>query len=85
MLAPESDRTRVHLRLRLAGLRRRRLTEYGGGLLDLLTVAGLAAGLRERVVTGTTPDDATDRDPTDTVAPGAVGNRAEPASSREER
>ena len=41
--------TRVHLRLRLAGVRRRRLAEIGGGLLDLLTVAGLAAGLRERV------------------------------------
>ena len=44
-----SDRTRVHLRLRLAGLRRRRLAEVGGGLLDLVTVAGLAAGLRERL------------------------------------
>lgn len=41
--------TRVHLRLRLAGIRRRRLAEYGGGFVDLLTVAGLAAGLRERV------------------------------------
>ena len=35
--------------LRPAGMRRRRLVEYGGGLFDLLTVAGLAAGLRERV------------------------------------
>jgi hypothetical protein len=41
--------TRVHLRLRMAGVRHRRLAEYGGGLIDLLTVAGLAAGLRERV------------------------------------
>jgi hypothetical protein len=41
--------TRVHLRFRLAGARRVRLAEHGGGLLDLLTVAGLAAGLRERV------------------------------------
>lgn len=41
--------TRVHLRFRLAGARRPWLAEYGGGLFDLLTVAGLAAGLRERV------------------------------------
>src|SRR6478752_612900 len=41
--------TRVHLRLRLAGVRRRRLVEIGGGLFDLLTIAGLAAGLRERL------------------------------------
>ncbi len=41
--------TRVHLRLRLAGVRRRRLVEVGGGLFDLLTIAGLAAGLRERL------------------------------------
>ncbi len=41
--------TRVHLRLRLAGPGHRRLVEIGGGLLDLLTIAGLAAGLRERL------------------------------------
>lgn len=41
--------TRVHLRLRLAGVKRRRLVEIGGGLFDLLTIAGLAAGLRERL------------------------------------
>lgn len=41
--------TRVHLRLRLAGVRHRRLVQAGGGLFDLLTVAGLAAGLRERL------------------------------------
>ncbi|WP_457207836.1 hypothetical protein [Nocardioides sp. P5_C9_2] len=41
--------TRVHLRLRLGPVRRRRLAEVGGGLLDALSVAGLAAGLRERV------------------------------------
>jgi len=46
---PTPGGSRVHLRLRLAGMRRRRLVEYGGGLFDLLTVAGLAAGLRERV------------------------------------
>lgn len=49
VLNPEAGGTRVHLRLRLAGVRRRRLAEVGGGLLDLVTVGGLAAGLRERV------------------------------------
>lgn len=44
--------TRVHLRLRLAGVKRRRLVEIGGGLFDLLTIAGLAAGLRERLGAG---------------------------------
>jgi hypothetical protein len=41
--------TRVHLRLRLGPVRRRRLAETGGGLIDLLTIAGMAAGLRERL------------------------------------
>lgn len=41
--------TRVHLRLRLAGVKHRRLVAIGGGLFDLLTIAGLAAGLRERL------------------------------------
>lgn len=41
--------TRLHLRLRLGHVRRPWLAESGGGLIDLLTVAGLAAGLRERV------------------------------------
>jgi hypothetical protein len=41
--------SRVHLRLRLGNVRRRRLARAGGGLIDLLTIAGLAAGLRERV------------------------------------
>lgn len=52
VLRPTADPatgTRVHLRLRLAGVKRRRLVETGGGLFDLLTVAGLAAGLRERL------------------------------------
>lgn len=44
-----SATTRVHLRFRAAGIRHRRLAQYGGGLVDLLSVAGLAAGLRERV------------------------------------
>jgi Polyketide cyclase / dehydrase and lipid transport len=45
--------TRVHLRLRLAPVRHRRLAEAGGGLIDALTVAGLAAGLRERLAART--------------------------------
>ena len=49
LLDPAGDGTRVHLGLRLGGVRRRRPAEVGGGLVDLITVAGLAAGLRERV------------------------------------
>jgi hypothetical protein len=41
--------TRVHLRLRLAQVRHRILAKSAGGLLDLVTVMGLAAGLRERL------------------------------------
>jgi hypothetical protein len=33
----------------MSGVRHRRLAEIGGGALDLLTIAGLAAGLRERL------------------------------------
>jgi hypothetical protein len=50
LLHPEpGDNTRVHLRFRMSGVRHRRLAEIGGGALDLLTIAGLAAGLRERL------------------------------------
>jgi hypothetical protein len=45
----ELPATRVHLRLRLGPVRHARLAEVLGGGFDLLTVAGLAAGLRERV------------------------------------
>ncbi len=49
-LAPEgAGGTRLHLRLRLGGVRRRWLAVTGGELVDALTIAGLAAGLRERV------------------------------------
>jgi hypothetical protein len=48
-LAPEGAGTRLHLRLRLAPVRHTRLAEYGGGFVDWLTIAGLTAGLRERV------------------------------------
>jgi hypothetical protein len=41
--------TRVRLRLRLAGVRRTWLVETGGELIDMITVAGLAAGLKERL------------------------------------
>ncbi|MET1036782.1 MAG: hypothetical protein ABW075_00825 [Aeromicrobium sp.] len=46
--APASS-TRVHLRLRLGGVRRERLARVGGGFFDWLTIVGLAAGLRERL------------------------------------
>lgn len=41
--------TRVLLRLRMAPVRRKWLARTAGELLDLLTIAGMAAGLRERV------------------------------------
>jgi hypothetical protein len=41
--------TRVHLRLRLGPVRHRRLAHTLGGLVDLATIMGLAAGLEERV------------------------------------
>lgn len=43
------EATRVHLRLRLGGLRRPWLASTVGDRFDLLTVAGLAAGLAERL------------------------------------
>jgi hypothetical protein len=49
LLTPEGSGTRMHLRLRLAPVKHRTVAEYGGGFVDWLTVAGLAAGLRERV------------------------------------
>lgn len=49
-LTPEAfGTTRVHLRFRINGVKHRRLVEHAGGLVDLLTVAALAAGLRERL------------------------------------
>jgi uncharacterized protein YndB with AHSA1/START domain len=45
----DAGSTRVFLRLRLAPVRHRRLAETAGELIDVLTVAGLAAGLRERL------------------------------------
>ena len=43
-----TDATRVHLRLRRA-LRHKWLVGTVGELFDLLTIAGMAAGLQERV------------------------------------
>lgn len=48
-LAPVGEGTRVHLRLRLRPVRRRWLADRGGGFFDALTIAGMAAGLRERL------------------------------------
>ena len=48
-LTPDSrPGTRVHLRLRLGPVRRVWLAETFGELVDALTIAGMAAGLRER-------------------------------------
>jgi len=41
--------TRIFLRLRMAPVRHQRLARTAGDLVDLLTVAGMAAGLKERV------------------------------------
>jgi hypothetical protein len=46
---PTAPRTRVYLRLRMAPIKHQRLANTIGELFDLLTVAGMAAGLRERV------------------------------------
>ena len=42
-------RTRVHLRLRLGPVRRKWLARTAGELVDALTIAGMAAGLKERL------------------------------------
>lgn len=47
-------RTRVLLRLRMAPVRHRRLAETVGEFIDLATIAGMAAGLRERTAGNTT-------------------------------
>jgi hypothetical protein len=44
----EEGATRVQLRLRLGPVRHKRLAETIGGRFDLLTIAGMAAGLEER-------------------------------------
>lgn len=48
-LAPAGTGTRAHLRLRVGPVKHRRLLGTAGDLFDLLTIAGMAAGLRERL------------------------------------
>ena len=48
-LTHEGAGTRVHLRLRLSPVKHRYVAAVLGGLFDALTVAGMAAGLRERL------------------------------------
>jgi polyketide cyclase/dehydrase/lipid transport protein len=43
------SRTRVHLRLRLGPVRRKWLARTAGEFIDALTIAGMAAGLKERL------------------------------------
>ncbi|MGH3456708.1 hypothetical protein, partial [Aeromicrobium sp.] len=45
----DGGRTRVHSRVRIGPVSRRRLAEHGGGLVDAATISGLANGLRERL------------------------------------
>ena len=47
---PTPTTCRIHLRLRVGPVKRTWLVNTGGELLDLLTIAGLAAGLRERLL-----------------------------------
>ena len=56
--AAAAGSTRADLRLRLGPVRRRWLAATGGELIDVLTIAGLAAGLTERL----REDDGHDRD-----------------------
>jgi hypothetical protein len=47
--AGQGTGTRVHLRLRLGPVRRRWLARTGGEFIDALTIAAMAAGLKERL------------------------------------
>jgi hypothetical protein len=47
--AATAGQTRVHLRLRLKPVRHKWLARTAGGFIDLITIAGLAAGLTERL------------------------------------
>ena len=49
VLEPGTSETRVALRLRMAPIKRVWLAESVGELFDALTIAGMAAGLRERL------------------------------------
>lgn len=46
---PGDARTRILLRLRMGPVKRRWLARTAGELVDVLTIAGMAAGLRERL------------------------------------
>jgi hypothetical protein len=48
-LTSAGTKTRVYLRLRLAPVRRKWLANSVGDLFDAVTIAGMAAGLRERL------------------------------------
>ncbi|HEY2268304.1 MAG TPA: SRPBCC family protein [Streptosporangiaceae bacterium] len=48
-LRPVAAGTRVHLRLRLGPVRRKWLARTAGEFIDALTIAAMAAGLRERL------------------------------------
>jgi hypothetical protein len=47
--AAAGEHTRVHLRLRLGPVRRQWLARTAGEFIDALTIAGMAAGLKERL------------------------------------
>ena len=47
--AVAGEHTRVHLRLRMGPVRRKWLAGTAGELVDFLTIAGMAAGLKERL------------------------------------
>ena len=49
------EHTRVHLRLRLGPVRRTWLAGTAGEFIDALTIAGMAAGLKERLAAGRAP------------------------------
>ena len=48
-LEPAQDGTRAHLRLRVGPVKHPRVMGSVGDLFDLVTIAGMAAGLRERL------------------------------------
>ena len=48
-VSSEPSQTRVFLRLRMAPVRHKLLARTAGELIDLLTIAGMAAGLAERL------------------------------------
>lgn len=49
VLRPVEEGTRLHLRLRLGPVKHVRLASVVGGVFDELTIAGMAAGLEERL------------------------------------